>query len=141
MIEGSGSGSIPLTSGSGSGSGRPKDMWIRWIRIRLRNTALTRRGSWVISVFLLAIGTGTVPGCRPLPPVPPPPRRCRNRRRWPPALRPFPRHAAESEPSPPPETHNQRSSVFQQEILSAKSVNHCDQSSTLAKKSFLLFLN
>jgi hypothetical protein len=42
MIEGSGSGSgsragsgsIPLTSGSGSGSGRPKNMWIRWIRIR-----------------------------------------------------------------------------------------------------------
>jgi hypothetical protein len=46
MIEGSGSGaesgsgSIPLTSGSESGSGRPKNMWIRWIRIRLliRNT-------------------------------------------------------------------------------------------------------
>jgi hypothetical protein len=32
---GSGSGSIPLTSGSGSR--RPKNMWIRWIRIR--NTA------------------------------------------------------------------------------------------------------
>ncbi len=32
MIEGSGSGSILLTSGSGSGS--PKNMWIRWIRIR-----------------------------------------------------------------------------------------------------------
>jgi hypothetical protein len=34
MIEGSGSrsGSIPLTSGSGSGW--PKNMWIRWIRIR-----------------------------------------------------------------------------------------------------------
>ncbi len=35
-IEGSGSragsGSIPMTSGSGSG--RPKNMWIRWIRIR-----------------------------------------------------------------------------------------------------------
>ncbi len=31
---GSGSGSIPLPSGSGSGSGRPKNMWIRWIRIR-----------------------------------------------------------------------------------------------------------
>jgi len=29
-----GSGSIPLTSGSGSGTGRPKNMWIRWIRIR-----------------------------------------------------------------------------------------------------------
>jgi hypothetical protein len=31
MIEGSGSGSIHLTSGSGSG--RPKNMWIRWVRI------------------------------------------------------------------------------------------------------------
>jgi hypothetical protein len=37
MIEGSGSGSIPLTYRSGSGSRRPKNMWIRWIRIR--NTA------------------------------------------------------------------------------------------------------
>ncbi len=36
MIEGS--GSIRLTSGSGSGSWRPKNMWIRWIRIRIRNT-------------------------------------------------------------------------------------------------------
>ncbi len=52
MIEGSGSGSfyhrakivrktlipgsIPLTSGSRSGSWRPKNTWIRWIRIRLR---------------------------------------------------------------------------------------------------------
>ncbi len=52
MIRGSGSGSvarsIPLTSGSGSGSWRPKNMWIRWIRIRLRiriqNTA-TNHGS------------------------------------------------------------------------------------------------
>jgi hypothetical protein len=36
MIEGS--ESIPLTSGAGSG--RPKNMWIRWmrIRIRIRNT-------------------------------------------------------------------------------------------------------
>ncbi len=36
MIEGSGSGSIPLTNVSGSGW--PKNMWIRWIRIRIRNT-------------------------------------------------------------------------------------------------------
>ncbi len=36
--EGSGSGSIPLTSGSGSR--RPKNMWIRWIRIR--NTATNK---------------------------------------------------------------------------------------------------
>jgi hypothetical protein len=34
MIEGSGSGAIPQTSGSGW----PKNMWIRWIRIR--NTVL-----------------------------------------------------------------------------------------------------
>ena len=43
MIEGSGAGSIPLTSGSGSR--RPKNIWIRWIRIRIqiriRNTAST----------------------------------------------------------------------------------------------------
>jgi hypothetical protein len=31
MIEGGGSGTIPLTNGS---AGRPKNMWIRWIRIR-----------------------------------------------------------------------------------------------------------
>jgi hypothetical protein len=36
IIEGSGSGSIPLTSGSGSW--RSKNMWILWIRIRIRNT-------------------------------------------------------------------------------------------------------
>ncbi len=39
---GSGSGSIPLTSGYGSGFRRPKNVWIRWIRIRIwiriRNT-------------------------------------------------------------------------------------------------------
>jgi hypothetical protein len=34
---GAGSRSTPLTSGSGSR--RPKNMWIRWIRIRIRNTA------------------------------------------------------------------------------------------------------
>jgi hypothetical protein len=38
LIERSGSGSITLTNGSGIGSGRPKNMWIRWIRIRIRNT-------------------------------------------------------------------------------------------------------
>ncbi len=39
MIEGS--GTILLTNGSGSGSRRPKNMLIRWIRIRIwiRNTA------------------------------------------------------------------------------------------------------
>ncbi len=36
MIEGSRSGSIFLTNGSASGSRRPKNMWIRWIRIRIR---------------------------------------------------------------------------------------------------------
>jgi hypothetical protein len=38
VIEGSGtgSGSIPLTNGSGSR--RPKNIWIRWIQIRIRNT-------------------------------------------------------------------------------------------------------
>ncbi len=36
MIEGSGSGSIHLTNGSWSM--RPKNMWIRWIRIRIRYT-------------------------------------------------------------------------------------------------------
>ncbi len=42
---GSGSGFIPLTSGSGSG--RPQNMWIRWIRIRIRNTGWCRcRPSW-----------------------------------------------------------------------------------------------
>ncbi len=34
-----GSGSIPLTNGFGSGSSRPKNTWIRWIRIRIRSTA------------------------------------------------------------------------------------------------------
>jgi hypothetical protein len=40
IIEGSESGSIPMTSLSGSGSRMPKNTWIRWIRIRIRNTAL-----------------------------------------------------------------------------------------------------
>ncbi len=41
MIEGSGSGAGSIPRTSGSGSGRPKNMWIRWIRIRIRirNTA------------------------------------------------------------------------------------------------------
>jgi hypothetical protein len=57
MIEGSGSragsGSIPSTSGSGSR--RPQNMWIRWIRIRIRirNTALYHRASLGISFFLI----------------------------------------------------------------------------------------
>ncbi len=47
MIEGSGSGSISLTSGSGSE--RPKNMWIRWIRIR--NTPALRISScWLDQV-------------------------------------------------------------------------------------------
>jgi hypothetical protein len=47
MIEGSGAvaGSIPLTSGSGSG--RPKNMWIRWIRIQIR----TRNTDFYLGFF------------------------------------------------------------------------------------------
>ncbi len=43
---GSGSESIPLTDESGSGSRRPKNMWIRWIRIRIRfrNTGTSYQG-------------------------------------------------------------------------------------------------
>ncbi len=41
MIEGSGSGSVALTNGSGSR--RPKNIWIR--RIRIRNTAWK---SWIV---------------------------------------------------------------------------------------------
>jgi hypothetical protein len=48
-VSGSGSGSIPLTSGSGSGSRRPKNMWIRWIRIRIRNT-----GDNILIVFFFS---------------------------------------------------------------------------------------
>jgi hypothetical protein len=40
IIEGSGSGSISLTNGGGSR--RPKNMGIRWIRIRIRNTGLDK---------------------------------------------------------------------------------------------------
>jgi hypothetical protein len=48
VIEGSrsGSGSIPLTDGSGSR--RPKNMWIQWIRIRVRNTASKTPYSWQV---------------------------------------------------------------------------------------------
>ncbi len=42
MTEGSGSVSISLTRWSGSGSSRPKNMWIRWVRIRIHNTAFSR---------------------------------------------------------------------------------------------------
>ncbi len=41
---GSGSGSIPLTNGSGW----PKNTWIRWIRIRIRNTAFQCCGTVTI---------------------------------------------------------------------------------------------
>ncbi len=58
MIEGSGagSGSIPLTSGSGSGSGRPKNMWIRWIRLRIRNTGNTH--IFPPPHFMFVVGSG-----------------------------------------------------------------------------------
>jgi hypothetical protein len=42
MIEGS--GSIPQTNGSRSGAGRPKNMWIRWIRIGSGTLLLTKAG-------------------------------------------------------------------------------------------------
>jgi hypothetical protein len=34
------SGSKSKPRNNGSGSGRPKNMWIRWIRIRIRNTKI-----------------------------------------------------------------------------------------------------
>ncbi len=45
MIEGSGSGSRSIPLINGSGSGRPKNMWIRWIRIRIRIRNNGRNGS------------------------------------------------------------------------------------------------
>jgi hypothetical protein len=52
MVEGSGSraesgsGSIPWTSGSGSG--RPKNMWIRWIRIRNTGSNCIRQPCYLL---------------------------------------------------------------------------------------------
>ncbi len=40
MVKGSGSGTMPLTNETGSGSRRPKNIRIRRIRIRIRNTGL-----------------------------------------------------------------------------------------------------
>jgi hypothetical protein len=58
MIEGSGSGSIPPTSGSGSE--RPKNMWIRWIRIRntVHNTVfyLQTRYSFLARIYVTLHG-------------------------------------------------------------------------------------
>jgi hypothetical protein len=54
MIEGSGSGTMPLTNGSESGSMRPKNMWIRWIRIRIRNTEYNSVGrKWALEINAL----------------------------------------------------------------------------------------
>jgi hypothetical protein len=60
---GTGSGSISLTGGSGSGSGRPKNMWIRWIRIRIRIHNTVQNAKLVeINVYLffekLTLGKG-----------------------------------------------------------------------------------
>ncbi len=68
MIEGSGSGSIPLTSGSGSV--KPKNMWIRWIRIRNTafkeccGSALVRKPSWKArsQVYLLMLANSLASG-------------------------------------------------------------------------------
>jgi hypothetical protein len=62
VMEGSGpgSGSAPLTNGSGSGSRRPKNMWIRWIRIRICKTGtsthivgLDQRGQCILLSVVL----------------------------------------------------------------------------------------
>ncbi len=53
IIEGSWSGSKPLTSGSESGSWRPKNIWIRWIRIR--NTAQNSPKSLFCQLFFSCV--------------------------------------------------------------------------------------
>ncbi len=54
-----GSGSIPLTSGSGSGSGRPKNVWIRWIRIRNTDENFS---DWSFFPFAISVNdTGGAP--------------------------------------------------------------------------------
>jgi hypothetical protein len=54
-----GSGFITPTNGSGSGFRRPKNTWIRWIRIRIRNTGLqTRRLENVDKIMYLVPGYG-----------------------------------------------------------------------------------
>ncbi len=57
MIEGSGSGSIPRTSGSGSG--RPKNMWIRWIRIRIRIRNTASKHDYVGQIGILWLSYGS----------------------------------------------------------------------------------
>ncbi len=68
MIEGSGSGSILLTSGSVSR--RLKNMWIRWIRIRIRirNTGYSTGGYLFVEFYV--ISGPTLPMALPLPPPP-----------------------------------------------------------------------
>ncbi len=56
VIEGSGSGFIPLTSGSGSGSWRPKNTWIRWIRIRIRIRIRNTGFKSLICGYVLVLG-------------------------------------------------------------------------------------
>jgi hypothetical protein len=53
---GFGSGSIPLTNESGSRSRRPKNTWIRWIQIRIRNTAQKWTIRLLVSRDVLALG-------------------------------------------------------------------------------------
>ncbi len=49
---GSVSGSIPLTDRSGSGSRRPKNMWIRWIRIRIRICNTDRNTAYLYDLYI-----------------------------------------------------------------------------------------